>query len=134
MSLDEFDSDGSGRKKFNIWPAPDKRYALQLDYEVQVTALVDEEGNYPLIPEEYTSALFFALCADLYKNQNNTAMANSYGSDASVAFSKMAGDYDMTDNKARIMMKTKYYGKPVARSKRHSSIQYAGLDYFGSFD
>jgi hypothetical protein len=134
LCTNEYEDNGSGRREVIIWPAPDKRYTLEIDYDVRITALEDVEGCYTLLPEEYNSVLFYALCADLYENQNNPSAADRMQAKYMEAFKKMAGDYEMTDNKARIMMKTKYYQKPRLRSMRHNSTRYAGLEYFGLID
>lgn len=134
LCTNEYESDGSGRREVIIWPAPDKRYTLEIDYDVRITALKDEEGCYTLLPDEYNSVLYYGLCADLYLNQNNPAMVKAMQEYYVLGMSKMAADYEMTDNKARIMMKRKYYQKPRLRSKRHTSVRYAGLEYFGLID
>lgn len=134
MCLNEYENDGSGNKEFFIWPAPDKRYSLQIDYDALITPLKDEEGCFPLIPDEYSNVLYFAVCADMYGNQNNATMVQKMGSDAALGFEKMAADYEMTDNKAKIMSKRNYYTRPTRRMTRHSSQRYAGLDYFGRID
>lgn len=134
LCTNEYESDGSGRREVIIWPAPDKRYTLEIDYDVRVTALKDEEGCYTLIPEEYNNVLYYGLCADLYANQNNPAMLSSMQANYVEGMRKMAADYEMTDNKARIMMKRKYYQRPRQRSRRSNYTRYAGLEYFGLID
>lgn len=134
LCTNEYEDNGSGKREIIVWPAPDKRYTLEIDYDVRITALEDVEGCYTLLPEDYNSVLFYALAADLYENQNNPTAADRMQAKYNEAFRKMAGDYEMTDNKAKIMMKTKYYQKPRLRSARHNSTRYAGLEYFGMFD
>lgn len=103
-----------------VFPAPEKAYTMLIHYNVSLTALTDETFNYPLIPNKYQHVLFYAVLADMLADQKERAASDSASKKFSVAYTKMCGDYEMTDPRARIRNQRPYLERARDRSRyRH---------------
>lgn len=109
-------------------PCPDQRYTATLEYSTKPVRLEDSETSFPLIPSDHVPAIFYATLAEVYRLQNNPAMATDAGRKAAMAFNKLASDREMTDPVARIQHKRKYFNR--GRQKKG----YYGLKWFGRVD
>lgn len=119
----------TGQIKMEFYPAPDKRYAAHLEYTERPVTLEDSESCFPLIPPEHMPVLFYGTLAEIYRFQNNAAMASEYGKMFARALTKMSSDHNMTDPVARIQHRRKYFQR-----RRHRYPGYYGLNWFGKVD
>lgn len=117
-----------GAKTLEFYPCPDDHYSLHIEYTERPTYLSDSETDFVSIPPEHIDVLTLSLRAKIYEDQNNTSMAASVGRQASMAWSRMAGDKEMTDSTARIQLGKKYF------NRRRSHRGYYGRKYFGRVD
>lgn len=120
---------GSGQWTLELYPAPDKRYSAQIEYSVRPVGLVDETTCFTLIPSDHLDVLYYGVLADLYRVQENGAMAASAAKDAANSWVRFASDHEMTDSTARIQHARGYLGRQRARHRG-----YYGLKWFGRVD
>ena len=118
----------SGQMTVELYPSPDKQYAATIEFSIRPTRLEDSETCFPLIPPQHMVALAYAVRAEIYRYQNNDAMAREYGRLAAEAFSRMASDHSLTDPVARIQHGRKYFN----RRQRYKG--YYGLNHFGKVE
>ncbi len=118
----------SGQWTMELYPAPDRRYACQVEYTAKLIGVRDEEDNYLLLPSQHHDVIYYSVLSDLYAGQENTAMSDRYGKLAALAWQTLASDQEMTDSVARIQPARKYHG----RGQRYRG--YFGLNWFGKVE
>jgi hypothetical protein len=114
-----------------FWPAPDKRYQVELTYTVRIFHLDDVDDCYPIIPDRYRATLFYGACADfatvVLKNPTvGTMMTGMFNQ----MFISMKNDKALTDQDLRIMP-GKNYVKQATRGRRQG---FYGLKLFGKIE
>jgi hypothetical protein len=114
-----------------FWPAPDKRYQVELSYSVRIFYLGDEEDCYPIIPDRYRAILFYGACADfatiVLKNQMvGTLMLQNYGQ----LFVQMKNDKAISDQDLTVQPARNY----VRRATRGRRQGFWGLNFFGKVE
>lgn len=62
-----------GLYRFRVWPAPDEGNPCHLTVKRQFADLVDVEGNAPLLPTEFHTALWLRACALRMLHHRGTA-------------------------------------------------------------
>jgi hypothetical protein len=118
----------SGQIQIEVYPAPDKRYTVTLEYSERPLRLADDGKCYPLIPPEHMPALYYGVLEQIYILQNNGAMAQAAGKHAFQAALKMAADHEVTDPVARIQHGRRYF------NRERNWRGYYGLRWFGKVE
>jgi hypothetical protein len=118
----------SGQIQIEVYPAPDKRYTVTLEYSERPLRLSDAATCFPLIPPEHMAAMYYGILEQIYILQNNGAMAQAAGKHAFQAALKMAADHEVTDPVARIQHGRRYFNRHRNRSR------YYGLNWFGKVE
>lgn len=118
----------SGQWTLELYPAPDKRYACQIEYSARLTSVQDEADQFLLVPPNHLDVIFFTLVADLYAVQENPAMAEYWGKKATQAWVTFSSDQEMTDSVARVQHARRYFD----RGRRYRG--YFGLTWFGKVE
>lgn len=118
----------SGQWTLELYPAPDKRYACQIEYSLRLQGLQDEDTEFLAVPPNHLDVIFFTLMADLYAAQENPTMADYWGKKASLSWLTFSSDQELTDSTARIQHGRRYFD----RSRRYRG--YFGLNWFGKVE
>lgn len=118
----------SGQWTLELFPAPDKSYACQIEYSARLTGLQDEADVYMKIPPENLDVIFFTVVADLYAAQENATMADYWGKKAANSWLTFSSDQELTDSVARIQHARRYFD----RGRRYKG--YFGLNWFGKVE
>lgn len=116
----------SGRMTIELYPAPDKRYSVQVNYVERPVSLADADDCYPLIPPEHMDVLYYKTLAALYVYQENPAMAGEVGKQAANAWRRFASDHEVTDSRAHLMHGRRYFNRGRSRYRG-----FFGLNWFG---
>lgn len=116
-----------------FWPAPDKRYQVNLQYTVRIYSLEDAEDCYPIIPDRWRSVLFYGACADfatvVLKNPTvGNLMMNMFNQ----IYIQMKNDKSLTDQDLRIQPGVDYRKRFTRRFGRRQGFW--GIDYFGKVE
>jgi len=114
-----------------FWPAPDKRYQVELTYSVRIFYLEDEEDCYPIIPDRYRAILFYGACADfatiVLKNQMvGTLMMNNFAQ----LYVQMKNDKAISDQDLMVQPGRNY----VKRATRGRRSGFWGLSMYGKIE
>ena len=88
-----------GVRTFEVWPAPDKDYACQINYGVNIQKLEDSDSNFPLIPDRYRVVLYYGAMAEMYLFQRNPESSLLMEKKFEQLFMGMLGDGQLTDSK-----------------------------------
>lgn len=92
-----------------VWPTPEKRYNVHIDYSVRILYLEDSVDCYPIIPDRYRSVLYFgALAQFLAFFQNDMVQAQAAQSAYLAMLLRMKQDKELTDQKPRIDARGNY--------------------------
>lgn len=119
-----------GSQLVEIYPAPDKRYSIFIEYTERPMRLEDSETCFLVIPPEHMDVMILGMRAKIYQDQNNEAMARVVGAEAAQAWNRMAGDQEITDSRARLQPGRNYFHRN--RGSRFKG--YYGLKHFGKVD
>ena len=119
-----------GALTMEFYPAPDKRYAMHIEYNERILRLEDSETCYTVIPPEHNDVLVLGLRARLLEDQNNLPLSEIVNRDAKSAWNRMASDYEVSDGQPRIQPHRRNIR---SRYNSRSKIFY-GRKYFGRFD
>lgn len=118
----------SGQWTLELYPAPDKRYTVHIQFMLRAVALEDSETSFTMIPPEYAHVLYTAAVAEIYRLQENPAMLADARREATMAWNTFASDQEMTDSVARIQPGRSYFNR--LRHRRG----YYGFSWFGKVD
>ncbi len=114
-----------------FYPAPDKRYQVELTYTVRIFSLEDAEDCYPILPDRWRSVLYYGATADFATIvlKNPTVGQTSLGMFNTI-LSQMKNDRALTDQDLRIQP-GKNYVKNASRGRRSG---FWGLPWFGRIE
>lgn len=118
--------DDSGQWTIEFYPAPDKRYSTLIEYIERPTGLEDSDTCFTMIPPEHMDVLYYGVLAEVYRYQENPAMATLVGNQAAELWRRFASDQNMTDSVARIQHGRRYFNR-----YRYRYPGYYGLRWFG---
>jgi len=121
----------AGQISVEVYPSPDKLYTFHLEYNERITRLEDSDTCFATIPPDHMDVLILGTRERIYEDQNNLSLAGKVGSDARIAWNRMAGDQSLTDSRARFQMGRNYLRRA---SKRDFGRGFYGTKYFGRFD
>lgn len=116
-----------------FWPAPDKRYQVELTYTVRIFSLEDAEDCYPIIPDRWRSVLFYGAAADfatiVLKNPTvGQTMLGMYNQ----IYIQMKNDRTLSDQDLVVQPAVDYRKRFTKRFGRRQGFW--GLDYFGKVE
>lgn len=120
----------SGQITLELYPAPEKKYSVRVEYKQRITTPEDSESCYSAIPPHHMDVLFYGVMAEIYRYQNNTAMAQEMSREYISAWTKFASDQDLVDPLARVQHQRHYFH----RYRRNRYRGYFGLDWFGKVE
>ena len=109
---------------FELFPAPEKKNTVLIEYDKSVTQLQDKSSNYSLIPNKYQFVLFWAVVADMLADQKESNASASATRKFQAAYTKMCADYEMTDSRARFRNERPYFERARARSRYRRGKSY----------
>jgi len=114
-----------------FYPAPDKRYQVELTYTVRIFYLEDEEDCYPILPDRYRAVLFYGACADfatvVLKNPTVGQMMMGM---FNTMYVQMKNDRALTDQDLRVQPGKNY----VRNATRGRRTGFWGLEMFGKVE
>lgn len=116
-----------------FYPAPDKRYQVELSYTVRIFKLEDEADCYPIIPDRWRSVLYYGACSDfctvtLKNPQLGTQMIQNFNQ----IFIQMKNDKSLTDQDLIVQPGWDYRKRYTRRFGRRQGFW--GLDMFGKVE
>jgi hypothetical protein len=91
-----------------VWPAPDRKYQVHIDYTVRIARLDDSADCYPVVPDRYRSVLYYGALAEFYgylRDPTNRQLAEN---DFKGMFLQMQNDTQLTDEQFRIIPARNY--------------------------
>ncbi len=80
-----------------VFPAPDRKYQVHIDYTVRIARLDDDTDCYPIIPDRYRAVLFYGALAEFYGYMRDPANRERAEVDYQRFLNKMMNDTQLTD-------------------------------------
>lgn len=115
-----------GIRTFEVYPAPDMDYSVQLNYGVNIQKLQDEDGNYPLIPDRHRVVLYYGAMAEMYMFQRDPESAAMFEKKFERALLDMQGDSQLTDSKLQYAAKR---GRTGVRKRSRYDVAWSRSDF-----
>lgn len=107
-----------GLRTVEVYPAPDQRYVMQLNYGVNIMKLEDEDGNYPLIPDRHRVVLYYGALSEMYRYMSEPAKAESAERDYMQTLLSMQNDSQLTDSRYILQPRRNYRNRGASRRYR----------------
>lgn len=117
-----------GVRLLEVYPAPDKNYTGRLFYGVNIMKLVDEAGNYPLIPDRHRAVLYYGGLSDMYAYLRDATMAQRNEDLFSLSLLNMRNDTQITDSKIQFQPRRNYRNQR-RRWKRYGRRSISASDF-----
>lgn len=106
-SLTKRDTDDDG-VYFEVYPIPDQRYNLHIDYTVRILKLDDSTDCYPIIPDRYRTVLYYGALAEFFIYLRDPSNAGLAEQQYQKFYNQMANDTQLTDSRLIFQPARKY--------------------------
>lgn len=108
----------SGVWLYEVWPLPDKKYNVHIDYKVTVCKLTDEDDSFPLIPDQWRHVLYYGALAEMFRYLRDPVNSQSAEADHVRCFTMMQNDRTLTESKYQIQPSRNYRNRKRSRHYR----------------
>lgn len=98
-----------------VYPSPDRKYVVALNYGVNIQKLEDAEDNFPLIPDRHRVVLYYGALAEMYRYLSEPEKASTAERDFQMAQLAMQNDSQLTDSKFTLQPKRNYRNRRAGR-------------------
>lgn len=101
-----------------VYPSPDKRYQVHIDYTVRIARLDDDTTCYPIIPDRYRAVLYYGALAEFHgylRDPQNRQLAEV---DYQRMLAKMLNDTQLTDQRLEFIPARNYRRRNGGEVKR----------------
>lgn len=88
-----------GVRLIEVYPHPDIKYNVHLNYNVQIMALQDSENSFPLIPDRYRVILYYGALSEMFRYLRDTTNSQLAEADYQRTLITMQNDTQLTDSK-----------------------------------
>lgn len=127
-TLTEVEPD-SGQWYLEVYPSPDQRFAVTIDYNCRPAPITDDVDCFALIPDWHMDVLYYGVLADTYRYLENSEGYTTARADFMQSYNKMISDNQLTDSQMVIVPARNYWN----RSRRKFRGFY-GTKWFGRVD
>ncbi len=107
-----------GVRLVEVYPAPDKQYAMKLSYGVNIQKLEDSDDNYPLIPDRHRVVLYYGALSEMYRYMSEPEKASTAERDFASALLNMMNDTQLTDSRLIIQPSRNYRNRRANKQYR----------------